>query len=138
MTPEMVRMAIGKPTEIVPGSTAPSGEEVWIYRTGGYEDPAMASPYPYPYPSGGMGGPIVAGPGITVGAPSIGISTGRGGTTIGTGLGTGIGIGTGIGGVGIGSGMGTGVMAPAPMPVAPTVEREVVFRDGVVYRADNP
>jgi hypothetical protein len=144
MTPEMVRMAIGKPTEIVSTSTVPGGEEIWIYRTGGYEDnSAMASPYPYPggpypggpYPSGGMGG----GPMIGVGGPSIGISTGRGGTSIGTSMGTGIGIGTGMGGIGIGGGgMGTGVMSPMPMPAAPTVEREVVFRDGVVFRADNP
>ena len=33
MNPDMVRVALGKPTEVVPGANP--GEEVWIYRRGG-------------------------------------------------------------------------------------------------------
>ena len=32
MNPEMVRVALGKPTEVIPGANP--GEEVWIYRRG--------------------------------------------------------------------------------------------------------
>jgi hypothetical protein len=152
MTPEMVTMALGKPTEIVAGSTA-GGEEIWVYRKGGEVDNSGMMGYPgsYPgtYPSTYPGGPMV---GVS---PSIGISTGPGGTIVGGGINPSIGIGTSVGPVSIGTGtgiggMGTGmggmggmggpgVMMPMPAPPpAPVVEREVVFRNGVVFHADNP
>jgi len=116
MNPDMVRMALGKPTEIVGGSS--SAEEIWIYRTGGDDfDPTMT--YPGSYPSTYPGGIGINSGGVVL-SPSVGIGTGVGPVTIGTG------------------GGGGGVMTPMPMPSAPVVEREVVFRDGVVYRADNP
>jgi hypothetical protein len=148
MTPDMVKMALGKPTEVVSRSVVPGEDEIWIYRTGGYEDPGMmgypggvypGGSYPgypggtYPYPSGaGYPG------GVVTSAPGIGISTGRGGTVIGpTGP---IGVGTSVGpigvGVGTGGGMGVPMPMPTPMPSTPPVEREVVFRNGVVHRAD--
>jgi len=126
MTEDMVRVAWGEPTQKV---TSPSDadEEIWIYRKGGEQvDPMM---YPGPMsPSGGiMGAPV----GIGMGGPGIGIATGRGGTGVfGTG---GIGIGGGMGGPVIGG--GAPVMAPSSTPVE---EKEVVFRNGVVYRADQP
>lgn len=156
MTPEMVQMALGKPTEIVTrsGTPATGDDEVWIYRTGGYEDPGMMYPgggmgggypggypstYPGGYPSGypgagypgSTGGGIVIAPGrgggIGVIPPSIGIGT------RGTGISGGIGgSGIGIGGGGMGGGM------PMPIQRTPVDEREVVFRNGVVYRADPP
>jgi hypothetical protein len=147
MTPEMVEMALGKPTEVVTrsGTPATGDDEIWIYRTGGNEDPGMMYPgggmggnypggYPgsYPgggYPGGSTGGGIVIAPGrgggIGVIPPSIGIGT------RGTGIGGGIG-GIGIGGGGMGGGM------PMPVSRTPVDEREVVFRNGVVYRADPP
>ncbi|MSU25011.1 MAG: hypothetical protein EXS32_14485 [Opitutus sp.] len=133
MTPDMVQMAIGKPTEKVasPGAT---GEEIWIYRKGGVDDSMMGYPGSYPsasYPGGGYPGS---------GYPSssgntIGITTGRGGTGIITG--GGLGIGGGMGGLGGMGGSGPMVMGP-PMRRTPAEEREVVFRDGVVFRADQP
>ena len=153
MTPDMVRMALGKPSEIVGGSN--SAEEIWIYRSGGDVDQsAMGYPGVYPggYP-GGYPGTYPAGYPGTIGntgigvQPSIGISTGPGGTIVGGGINPTIGIGTAVGPatIGIGSGVGgigtmggPGIMGPMPMPPSPVVEREVVFRDGVVYRADNP
>ena len=47
MTPDMVEMALGKPTEIVTRSGTPTtgDDEVWIYRTGGFDqDPGMMYP----------------------------------------------------------------------------------------------
>ncbi|MEO7415138.1 MAG: hypothetical protein ABIZ81_17485 [Opitutaceae bacterium] len=150
MTPDMVRMALGKPSEIVGGSN--SAEEIWVYRTGGDVDQSTMG-YPGSYPSSYPGGypgtypGTMGGTGIGV-QPSIGISTGPGGTIVGGGINPSIGMGTAIGPatIGIGSGMGgigtgiggPGVMGPMPMPATPVVDREVVFRDGVVYRADNP
>ncbi|HEX2853798.1 MAG TPA: hypothetical protein VHO24_11210 [Opitutaceae bacterium] len=152
MTPEMVKMALGKPSEIVSRSTVPGEDEIWIYRTGGFEDTSGMMGYPggpsypggsypgagYPgstYPGGGMGYP---GGGVVTSTPGIGISTGRGGTVIGpTGP---IGIGTSVGpvgiGIGSGGGGGMGMPMPAPLPSTPPTEREVVFRNGVVHRAD--
>src|SRR3954469_17491219 len=47
MTSDMVAMGLGKPTEIVAGSS--SAEEIWIYRTGGENfDPTMSYPGSYP------------------------------------------------------------------------------------------
>jgi hypothetical protein len=123
MTPEMVRVAWGEPSEVV--MQANTADEIWVYKKGG-NDGSVMYPGGYPgsgYPSGGMGG------------PGIGISTGRGGTVIGsTG---GIGISGGIGGSGIGlggGGMGTPIMT---RPTPPDI-KEVVFRNGIVHRADKP
>src|ERR1035437_4968622 len=117
MTPDMVEMALGKPTEVVTRSGTPTtgDDEVWIYRTGGYEqDPGMMYPggmYPggaYPGGMGGSGGGIVMSSrgGVGVIPPSIGIGVPIGGGNIGLG-GGGIGIGGGMGGMGGGM----------PMPV---------------------
>jgi hypothetical protein len=111
MDPEMVKMALGKPTEIVPGSNP--AEEIWVYRSGG-ED-FNSGMYPGGYPAN-TGGTIGIGSGGVIVAPSVN---------------------TNVGPVSIGTG-GGGVMSPMPMPASPVVEREVVFRDGLVYRADNP
>ena len=146
MTPEMVTMALGQPTEVVTrnGTVNSGDDEVWIYRTGGI-DPNMGSSYPGgAYPGGGYPGAAYPGGGYPgTGYPAsngggIIMSPGRGGgvavipPSIGIGMG-GSGIGGGLGGPGIG-GMGTGM----PMPSTPVEEREVVFRNGVVLRADPP
>ena len=130
MNPDMVLVAWGKPSEV---TVSPAGDEIWVYTRGG--DPGSVY-----YPGGGAsypGGVYPSGnyPGGVIGGPGIGISTGRGGTSIGATGGIGIG-GTvggpiGVGGVG---GMG-GPIVTAPTP--PEV-REVVFRNGVVARADPP
>ena len=129
MNVDMVRVAWGEPSEI---ATSPAGDEIWIYSKGG--DPGSVM-----YPGGGMGTTGIGGSGIGIGSsgPGIGISTGRGGTVIGsTG---GIGIGGGIGGTGIGGmgGMG-GMGGPIVTQPRPPEIREVVFRGGLVVRADKP
>ena len=126
MTPDMVRVAWGEPSEVVTQSR--SGDEIWVYKRGGSE----GSVY---YPGGGMGG--MGGMG-TVGGPGIGISTGRGGTAIGATGGIGVGMG-GMGGgiIGPGTGMG-GMGTPIVTPPTPPDIREVVFRNGVVMKADKP
>jgi len=134
MLPEMVQVAWGKPSEVVASPGGLPGDEVWVYTRGGVDENAMLMPGPsYPaggYPGGYPGGGYPSGGGGT----TIGVSTGRGGTGIITGGSTGIGIGGGIGGVGIGGG-GMG----GPMPRSrPAEVREVVFRNGVVHRADVP
>jgi hypothetical protein len=139
MTPDMVEMALGKPTDIVTRSGTPStgDDEVWIYRTGGDQmDSGMMYPggmYPGGMYPGGSGGGIVMSPGrgggIGIIPPSIGIGVPIGGGNIGLG-GGGIGIGGGMGGMGGGM--------PMPVQRTPVDEREVVFRNGVVYRADPP
>jgi len=135
MLPEMVKVAWGTPSEVVASPGGGPGDEIWVYKKGG-QDPSMMG-YPgasYPgggYPSGGYpGGGYPSGGGST-----IGITTGRGGTGIITGGGGGIGIGGGMGGIGIGGG-GMG----GPMRSRPSSEdvKEVVFRNGVVFRADLP
>jgi len=146
MNADMVRVAWGEPTEI---TTSQAGDEIWIYSKGGDPGGVMypgGSSFPggpsYPgggiYPGGSVGG--IGGSGIGIGGSGIGmggtgtgigISTGRGGTSIGTS--TGIGIGGGIGGGGIG-GMGSPIMT---RPTPPDI-REVVFRNGTVVRADSP
>jgi hypothetical protein len=128
MTPDMVRVAWGEPSEKVSSSSG-SGEEIWVYRKPG-EDPTMMGPM---YPGVGMGG-MYPGGGIGMGGgPGIGIVTG------GRGMGTGV---YSTGGIGIGGGLGGGgpILSPAPImtPGTPSEEKEVVFRDGVVYRADGP
>lgn len=132
MTPEMVKVAWGQPTEVISRSTGPNDEEIWIYRKGGGEE--MASPVAYPggvYPSGGVypGGVYPGGGGVYGGnSVGIGIATGRGmGTVVAPTVG--IGIGGGVGGLGGG---------PVMTRQTPVEEREVVFRNGIVYRADSP
>ncbi len=137
MLPEMVQVAWGKPTEVVASPGGGPGDEIWVYKRGGVDDSGMMGmPNPsYPagtYPGGGYPG---AGYPSTGGGSVIGVTTGRGGTGIITGGSTGIGIGGGMGGIGIGGGgMGGPIMSrPTPADV-----REVVFRNGVVHRADPP
>lgn len=137
MNADMVRVAWGQPSEVVVQSN--NGDEIWVYKKGGEDPSMMNSGYPGGYP-GGMG--ASRGTGLVIG-------TGRGGTVVGTSMGTGIGIGSsgigmgssgvGIGGTGIGMG-GTGIGMGSPIMTRPTPAevREVVFRDGVVLRADNP
>jgi hypothetical protein len=145
MNSDMVRVAWGDPSEV---TSSPAGDEIWVYSRGG--DPGSVY-YPggsnpggtYPggsYPGGVYPGGIYPGggvyPGGVVGGPGIGISTGRGGTSIGTT--GGIGISGGLGGVGIGgTGMG-GMGGPIITRPTPAEIREVVFRGGVVVRADKP
>ncbi len=139
MTPDMVKVAWGQPSEVV--NQGGAGDEVWVYKKGG-DDGTMG---PAGYPGGGYPGNY---PGTYPGTypgqmsgPGIVIGTGRGGTSIGaTG---GIGIGGSVPMGGIGSGMG-GVMGPGGMgspimtrPTPPEI-REVIFRGGVVTRADSP
>ncbi len=143
MTPDMVEMAIGKPTEVITrnGTPATGGDEVWIYRTGGVDqDPGMMYPGPS-YPAGGYPGTGYPGAGYPPNSGGgIVIAPGRGGgigvipPSVGIGIGSGTGITGGIGGMGGMGGMGSG------MPVArtPVEEREVVFRNGVVFSADPP
>jgi hypothetical protein len=139
MTQDMVIVAWGQPTEKINRSNATNDEEIWIYRKGG-DDGTMMVPMGGPsYPGGGYPGGVYPGGGYPGagypggvyggGGPGIGISTGRGGTGITTGVGTGIGMG-GMGGMGT-----TPVIMTRPTPGE---EREVVFRNGVVYRADSP
>ena len=128
MNTDMVRVAWGAPTEV---ATSPAGDEIWVYSKGG--DPGSVY-----YPGGVTGSGIgMGGSGIGMGGSGIGISTGRGGTSIGTS--TGIGIGGGMGGVGLGGvgGMG-GMGGPIVTRPTPAEVREVVFRGGVVVRADKP
>jgi len=129
MTPDMVLVAMGKPTEIVSRSNRAGEDEIWVYSKGGHEGSVMYPGGGMGYPSGGMGGVSNTG---TIGI----ISGGGGGTRIGTSVGTGIGVGVGSGGIGMGGGGGMG----GPMITQPTPAeiREVVFRNGVVYRADPP
>jgi hypothetical protein len=149
MTPEMVRVALGEPTEVTRRSDDPGADEIWIYRTGGSMNDPMMGGYPsgggYPgsYPGGypsGIGGGYPGGYPSGVGASGGGIvlAPGRGG-----GIGIippSIGIGSGGGGINIGGGLGGGMGGGMPMPVSrtPVEEREVVFRNGVVLRADPP
>jgi hypothetical protein len=138
MNPDMVRVSWGEPTQV---TSSAGGDEIWVYQRGG--DPGSVM-YPggaagYPggvYPGGTYPGGVYPG-NVMGGGPGIGISTGRRGTAIGaTG---GVGIGGGMGGVGIGGpgmgGLGGGAIVTPPTP--PDV-REVVFRNGVVMRADPP
>ncbi len=144
MLPEMVQVAWGKPTEVVASPGGGPGDEIWVYKRGGVDDSAMMGGMGPSYPGGGYpSGTYPGGAGYPGGYPSgtypggypsggggstIGISTGRGGTGIITG--GGVGIGGGLGGGGSGSPIMT---RPTPADV-----REVVFRNGVVHRADPP
>jgi len=137
MTPDMVRVAWGNPTEIVTQSAG--GDEIWVYKTGGDDGSVL-------YPGGGgmsgMGGGngiiVGTGRGGTIVAPTVGIGIGGGGMR-GGGLGGGIGgLGGGIGGAGIGGGGigGGGMGTPIYTPPTPPDIKEVEFRNGVVHRAD--
>lgn len=130
MNSDMVRVAWGEPSEV---TSSPAGDEIWVYQRGG--DPGSV------YYPGTMGGSTIGmgGPGIGMGGTGIGISTGRGGTAIGTTTGIGMGIGGGMGGVGIGGPVigGVGQSAIVTPPTPPDV-REVVFRNGIVLKADPP
>jgi hypothetical protein len=109
MNTDMVRVAWGEPTKVV-DSNAP-GEQVWVYETGG--DPGT-----------------MIDPGMGAGQTAIGIGPRRAAALMGGTPGM---LGT--------SGMiaGAGV-SPTPIYTQPTPPevREVVFRDGIVYRADRP
>ncbi len=127
MTPDMVTVAWGQPSEIVAQSA--NGDEIWVYKKGGHD----GSVY---YPGGSQ---YPAQMGSVVGGPGIGISTGRGGTAIGATGGIGIGGGgIGVGGPSIGMGGMGGVGSPIVTPPTPPEIREVVFRNGVVMKADRP
>ena len=137
MNPDMVRVAWGEPSEV---AVSPAGDEIWVYSKGG--DPG--SVYYPPGSNVGLGGSGIGmgGSGIGMGSSGtgIGISTGRGGTSNGTS--TGIGMGGTIGGAhGVGgmgnTGMG-GIGGPVVTRPTPPQIREVVFRNGVVVRADKP
>jgi hypothetical protein len=128
MTPDMVIVAWGEPTQIVTQSN--SGDEIWVYESGGHPGSVhVLGGGGYPggaYPGGGYpGGGYPGG-----GAPGIGIQTGSGGTSIGTGGG----IGMGSSGIGMGGMPGTAIVTPARPPDV----KEVVFRNGIVHRADEP
>ncbi|MEY4939490.1 MAG: hypothetical protein RIQ93_1225 [Verrucomicrobiota bacterium] len=147
MTPEMVRVSWGQPSEVISRSTGPGEEEIWIYRKGGGED--MGSPVGYPsgaYPSGGVypgGGIYPGGGGVYPGGGGVYPGGGGvyGGNSVGIGVATGRGLGTVVVptiGVGIGGGMGGLGGGPVMTRQTPVEEREVVFRNGIVYRADSP
>ena len=129
MTPDMVVVAWGKPSEVVTQSR--NGDEIWVFKRGG-----SAGDVYYP---GGAQYPASMGGGVYGGGPGIGISTGRGGTAIGATGGIGVGMGGGMGGPVIGpvGGVG-GVGSPIVTPPTPPEIREVVFRNGVVLKADPP
>jgi hypothetical protein len=107
MTPDMVRVSWGEPTKVVSNNP---GEEIWVYETGGSEgtvlDPGISS----------TGGPAAGG--------AMTLPIGRGGAYPNTSL-----SGPSISG----SGMGT---TPIYIPPTPPDVKEVVFRNGVVFRAD--
>ncbi|MEX2044117.1 MAG: hypothetical protein WD941_02115, partial [Opitutus sp.] len=112
MTPDMVRVCWGEPSEVVAQSG--TGDEIWVYVHGGSDGSVI-------YPgSGGY-------PRTRTGGRSIIIGGGSAGPIIGGNTGIGI---------------GGGVLGPSgsPMIVPPTPPdiREVVFRSGVVHRADAP
>ena len=134
MTPDMVLVAWGEPTQVVTQSN--TGDEIWVYESGGHPGSVHvmgstggAYPGTYPgggYPGGGYPGGVYGG-GYPSAGPGISIGTGTGGTVIGGGGG----IGMGAGGMGM---PGTTIVTP---PRPPDV-KEVVFRKGVVHRADAP
>lgn len=121
MNVDMVKVTWGEPSQI---TSSPAGDEIWVYSSGG--DPGSVY-----YPgstAGSLGNPStgMGGSGISMGGGGIGVSTGRGGTTVGTVGGIGVG-GTSMGGMG-----GPIVTRPTPPDI-----KEVVFRGGIVTRADS-
>jgi hypothetical protein len=125
MTPDMVWIALGEPTDIVvrAGDKKTGEDEVWIYKKGGdIDDPSMMMPSPVMGPIGSGGG-IVLAPGrggVGVIPPAIGI-----GGVMGPG-----------GGIGINGGMGGGM--PMPVSRTPVQERDIIFKNGAVVQADPP
>lgn len=135
MTPDMVKVAWGTPTEVIAAPGGGPGDEVWVYRSGG-EDPSFAnmpSPsnpgggYPSGYPGSYPGGSSYPGGIYPSGGTTVGVSTGRGGTGIITGS-----------SIGLGGSMGGGGMGGPMTRRTPEEVKEVVFRGGVVHRADEP
>jgi len=119
MNVDMVKVAWGEPSQI---TTSPGGDEIWVYSSGG--DPGSVY-----YPGGTGGGNTgvgMGGSGISMGGTGIGVTTGRGGTSVGT-----------VGGIGIGGSSMGGIGGPiVTRPTLPDV-KEVVFRGGIVTRADS-
>ncbi len=146
MTPEMVRVAWGKPTEVLGDGSI--GDEIWVYRTDGSDGSMMYPGGGVAYPgTGGYPGGMYPGGGYPSGT-SVGIVSGPGGTgivnnsSVGIGMtGTGSGIGISGPGISMGSpgmgGMG-GMGGPVYVPPSQGETKEVVFRNGVVHRADLP
>jgi hypothetical protein len=128
MTPDQVLVAWGEPTEVVTQSS--SGDEIWVYQSGGHPGSVhvMGSTggYPGTYPGGGYPGSTYPGGGYPSN-PGIGITTGSGGTMIGGGA-----------GMGMGGGMGMGMPGTTTIvtPPTPAEVKEVIFRKGIVHRAD--
>jgi len=113
MTPDMVKMSLGTPSEVVNRGSKAGDDEVWIYRK--YENVDV----------GGTGGGTISGGGLPIG----GSSGPRIGGNIGGGSLGGITLGTG------GSSVGGGYPQTSAIPQTRSVvtdEREVIFRDGVV------
>ena len=109
MTPDQVQMSLGRPDQVVSRTAGSTADEVWIYRKGG-DDP------------GTMG---MNGPSLTVGGGGLSIGSGGSmGSNMGMGTGTGMGIG--------------GPIISSPVRPTPVEEREIVFENGVVVRADPP
>ncbi len=112
MTTDMVRVSWGEPTKIVDSN---ANEQVWIYEKGG--DPGtMLDP-------GGAG----VGPGMV----PLGVGSRRA-ALMGVSPNNGM-----IGPSGMIAGTGVSSMPIYTQPT-PAEVREVVFRDGIVYRADLP
>lgn len=107
MTPEQVEMALGKPTQIISNSVKPGQDEIWVYRKS-----AVGS--------------------TLLGAVSgVSVGTGLGGVNVGA-SGGGVNVGSNVGGVSMGTSVGGGRPSRSQAPD----EQEVVFRNGVVLRAD--
>ena len=116
MTPTMVEVALGKPSEVV---SRGGGDEVWVYKIRGSSSGSSG---------GGIGGTTVT---VGTGYPSGVYYPGTGGVYGGTG-----------GVYGSNSGIYTsGIPVAIPLPSSGggyenDIEREVIFRDGIVARAD--
>ena len=111
MNRDMVRMVLGQPTEILTKAAGINEDEIWVYRTGGDEGGT------------GMG---MGNPGLSMGGSLGGLNVGSGG-----GMGPTMGIGTGMG-----SNMGISAPIMSAPVRTPAEEREIVFQDGVVLRAE--
>lgn len=134
MTPEMVKVAWGKPSEVVGDGSI--GDEIWVYRTGG-SDGTMMYPGGGVYPSSTYPGGAYPSGGLYPSGNSVGIVSGPGGTGLVSN--TSMGVGITPSGIGMtGPGMGTMGSSPVYIPPTPGETKEVVFRNGVVYRADAP
>ncbi len=111
MTPEMVEMAWGKPTQVISRGLKPGDDDDWIYRTS-HDDPAYS----------GMGmGSGSSSPNVSMGGTVGGITVGRGGVS-----------------PMIGSSGNMGGSAPIMNVPQIVEERHVEFKDGTVHHADPP